>query len=740
MADSTDERGNDMKRQIIISVIIGILLLWTVGGHSQTLHATDDSDVNINSPTQNNGANAAVFVRNVGSGGVRHGFARFDLSTLPAGVTGAEIAKATLRLWISDLQNEGSIDLHVVQGPWNEATITANNDPALGAAFATRAIANADESKFVTVDVTTLVRDWVDGLVANNGIAILPSAADNIRLTLDSKENTGTSHPMEIEVALFGGPQGPEGPQGAIGPQGATGPQGAQGPQGPQGGTGAQGPQGPQGPAGSSNITGTTNSVVKFTAATTGGDSQIFDNGTNVGVGTNTPGAKLDVAGTVNTSTQYNLSGARVLSSVSVAANLFVGPLAGENNTTGTNNTGAGVRALRANTEGGSNTAVGAFALNNNTTGGANTAVGTFALNSNSTGIFNTAVGNGALAGNTTGGSNTAVGLGALSGNSTGSFNTVVGREVMEANSSGSQNTAVGGQTLQNNTTGSSNTATGFQALRNNTTGGLNLAAGNAALQNNTTGSSNTAVGLAALSANTQGGENTALGLGALSNNNIGLRNTGVGRSALGGNADGDDNTAVGYNANVGGAGLVNATVIGANAVVDASNKIRLGDTNVAVIEGQVPYTFTSDKTKKENFHLVDGEEVLRKVRDLSITSWNFIGHDPVKFRHYGPMAQEFFAAFGHDGIGNIGTPTTINSGDVAGILMIAVQTLEKRTQELKERDARIAALEKQAAEVNLKQAQVEAMMSRLEVLTRMVLGAGQLAAGELFNIADRKP
>jgi hypothetical protein len=66
------------------------------------------------------------------------------------------------------------------------------------------------------------------------------------------------------------------------------------------------------------------------------------------------------------------------------------------------------------------------------------------------------------------------------------------------------------------------------------------------------------------------------------------------------------------------------------------------------------------------------GEEVLKKLRALSLTSWNFTGHDPEKFRHYGPMAQKFFAAFGNDGIGTIGTPTTINSGDMAGILMIA--------------------------------------------------------------------
>jgi hypothetical protein len=46
------------------------------------------------------------------------------------------------------------------------------------------------------------------------------------------------------------------------------------------------------------DINGTVNYVSKFTAPNRLGDSQLFDNGTNVGIGTNTPAAKLDVNGT----------------------------------------------------------------------------------------------------------------------------------------------------------------------------------------------------------------------------------------------------------------------------------------------------------------------------------------------------------------------------------------------------------------------------------------------------------
>lgn len=75
------------------------------------------------------------------------------------------------------------------------------------------------------------------------------------------------------------------------GATGATGPAGAQGPQGLTGATG------PQGPAGAdANASGTVNYVAKFTPnGTTLGNSQIFDNGTNVGIGTINPVYKMQI-------------------------------------------------------------------------------------------------------------------------------------------------------------------------------------------------------------------------------------------------------------------------------------------------------------------------------------------------------------------------------------------------------------------------------------------------------------
>ncbi len=311
------------------------------------------------------------------------------------------------------------------------------------------------------------------------------------------------------------------------------------------------------------------------------------------------------------------------------------------------------------------------------------------------TGETNTSLGRGALVSITDGMNNTASGFGALSSNTVGSDNTASGVRALFSNTEGNFNTASGRDALFSNTTGNDNTANGSAALSSNKEGIGNTATGNAALLSNTTGSFNTASGNAALFSNTTASNNTASGVNALSSSTTGSGNTATGFESLASNTTGFNNTTLGFRADVSATDLTNATAIGASAIVDASNKIRLGDSNVTVIEGQVGYTFSSDKTKKENFRSVDGEPVLSKLRSLESHSWNYIGHDPNKLRHYGPMAQDFFAAFGQDGVGTIGTETTINTGDLAGILMIAVQALERRTAENLELKERLEELER---------------------------------------------
>lgn len=109
--------------------------------------------------------------------------------------------------------------------------------------------------------------------------------------------NTGLQGPTG-NTGLQGptGPSGPSGPSGPTGNTGNTGPSGPSGPQGPTGNPGNTGPSGPSGATGATgaaNITGSTNFVVKFLTATSGGNSSIFDNGSGVGIGTTSPNSLL---------------------------------------------------------------------------------------------------------------------------------------------------------------------------------------------------------------------------------------------------------------------------------------------------------------------------------------------------------------------------------------------------------------------------------------------------------------
>ncbi len=133
---------------------------------------------------------------------------------------------------------------------------------------------------------------------------------------------------------------------------------------------------------------------------------------------------------------------------------------------------------------------------------------------------------------------------------------------------------------------------------------------------------------------------------------------------------------------------------------------------------GANSWSIISDSTRKEKFVYTDGEYVLRKIALLKVGSWNYKGQNPEKNRHYGPMAQEFFAAFGKDKYGTIGDNTSIGSADFDGINLIAIQALEKRTKDLQtENDIlkkRLASLEKneqQMASLKSELADIKALL-----------------------------
>ena len=163
-----------------------------------------------------------------------------------------------------------------------------------------------------------------------------------------------------------------------------------------------------------------------------------------------------------------------------------------------------------------------------------------------------------------------------------------------------------------------SNTAFGVNALTSNTTGATNVGIGSYSLKANTTGYNNTAVGYYSLSNVTEGNSNVGIGQYSLFYVVGTNSNTAIGYSA-GDYTDNPTNcTFLGYNTTAT-SNLVNTTVIGNGAFGAASNSVRVGNTAVNSIGGQVGWTTFSDGRYKKNVEEnVPGLSFINKLRPVT--------------------------------------------------------------------------------------------------------------------------
>jgi len=116
-------------------------------------------------------------------------------------------------------------------------------------------------------------------------------------------------------------------------------------------------------------------------------------------------------------------------------------------------------------------------------------------------------------------------------------------------------------------------------------------------------------------------------------------------------------------------------------------------------------WSCTSDRNAKANFVIVDGREVLLKVASLPIQTWNF--KDNTAIRHMGPMAQDFYSAFG---LGQ--DDKTISTIDLDGVALASIQGLYHIVQE---KDAEIATLKAKNAATEIEIAALKAENAKLD-------------------------
>ena len=282
------------------------------------------------------------------------------------------------------------------------------------------------------------------------------------------------------------------------------------------------------------------------------------------------------------------------------------------------------------------------------------------------------------------------------------------------------QTTGAGNEVLLNSS-GADNTAVGFRALKSNSAGYGHTAVGVYSMENTLSGGDSTAVGSWSLRNNTTGQQNNAFGNGTLLANTTGYRNVAAGNGALSANISGYQNTAIGHSANVAASELFNATAIGANAVVSASNTVRLGDAFVTTIEGQVPFTSSSDARLKDTITPVsDG---LALVNDLNPVSYHRTNNSESDIE-MGLLAQEVAATLERHGLDNSGMvhqPTedgymSLRYNDLLAPMIKAIQELDSQhIAAIDEKNEQITLLEQRL------ESQQEALRSQQEELLAIV-------------------
>ena len=155
---------------------------------------TGDTQINSAAPTTKYGASATLNISPTNSV-----LMEFNLSDmLPSGTTAAQVLKARLIVFPDAITTEGTVNLYEVTSTWSEGTVTYATKPTI-ASTAASSISIGVNHAYHDFGITALVQSWITTPASNFGVELQASGSTNV--TLDSKENTLTSHPAVLEVS-----------------------------------------------------------------------------------------------------------------------------------------------------------------------------------------------------------------------------------------------------------------------------------------------------------------------------------------------------------------------------------------------------------------------------------------------------------------------------------------------------------------------------------------------------------
>jgi len=212
--------------------------------------------------------------------------------------------------------------------------------------------------------------------------------------------------------------------------------------------------------------------------------------------------------------------------------------------------------------------------------------------------------------------------------------------------------------------------------------------------------------------------------------------------------ADGENSIAIGSKVGSGGhsgsfifgdnsraSGIVNDKPNQFKVVADGGIVLTLsasGMSNATLNHGDSAWNITSDRNTKTALQSVDPREVLKKVVEMPLSTWRYKEQE-MDYRHMGPMAQDFYAAF-HLGPSD----KSISTVDADGVALAAIQGLNARLddkdREMAQRDSEIDALRDKLA---AQETQIAKQKTEIDRQKTRVAGLESLA-GELAELKSQ--
>lgn len=177
----------------MIARLLLILFVWGVSGTGRVQAATynviANRDAHLRSSPSGNNYGTITDLQALTGGNTRRPIMGFTLPAIPAGEM---ITSATIRLYVTQANNNNTVNLHRVTDTWTEGTVTWANTSADFNATAEATVSGiSNGGVYVSFPVTALVNGWHNATFANEGVMLLGASGADVAF---ASRETGTAN------------------------------------------------------------------------------------------------------------------------------------------------------------------------------------------------------------------------------------------------------------------------------------------------------------------------------------------------------------------------------------------------------------------------------------------------------------------------------------------------------------------------------------------------------------------